>query len=69
MDFCKKHDITVTAYSPLGKPGNSMGIDNKLDNPVILQLAEKYKKTPAQVVLRYVVCNKKELTESFFFLN
>lgn len=67
MDFCKKHNITVTAYSPLGKPGNSWGIDSKLDDPVILQLAKKYKKTPAQVVLRYVVCNKKELAETVSF--
>ncbi|XP_012539612.2 uncharacterized protein LOC105838526 [Monomorium pharaonis] len=54
VDFCKKHDITVTAYSPLGQPGNSSGIDNKLDNPVILEFAKKYNKTPAQVALRYV---------------
>jgi len=64
IDFCKKHQITVTAYSPLGQPGNSSnslagtiiqaGIDNKLDNPVILQLAKKYQKTPAQVALRFI---------------
>ncbi|XP_024871506.1 1,5-anhydro-D-fructose reductase-like, partial [Temnothorax curvispinosus] len=54
VDFCKKHNITVTAYSPLGQPGNSSGMDNKLDSPLILQLAKKYKKTPAQIALRYV---------------
>lgn len=54
IDFCKKHHVTVTAYSPLGQPGNSSGLDNKLDNPLILQLAKKYKKTPAQIALRYV---------------
>lgn len=55
IDFCKKHGITVTGYSPLGRPGNRRGVANSLDNPVILKIAGKYKKTPAQVALRYVV--------------
>ncbi|XP_072759053.1 tRNA (guanine(26)-N(2))-dimethyltransferase isoform X1 [Anoplolepis gracilipes] len=54
IDFCKKHNITVTGYSPLGQPGNSSGIGNQLDNPVVLNIAKKYNKTPAQVALRYV---------------
>ncbi|KAL0131928.1 hypothetical protein PUN28_000006 [Cardiocondyla obscurior] len=54
IDFCKKHNITVTAYSPLGQPGGSSGIDNKLDSSVIMLLAKKYNKTPAQIALRYV---------------
>ncbi|XP_011871746.1 PREDICTED: alcohol dehydrogenase [NADP(+)] A-like [Vollenhovia emeryi] len=54
IDFCKKHHITVTAYSPLGQPGNTSGIDFKLGSPVMLQLAKKYKKTPAQIALRYI---------------
>ncbi|XP_050449163.1 1,5-anhydro-D-fructose reductase-like [Cataglyphis hispanica] len=54
VDFCKKRNITVTGYSPLGQPGNSSGIENKLDNPVVLKIAKKYNKTPAQVALRYV---------------
>lgn len=67
MDFCQKRHITVTAYSPLGKPGTSWDI-NKLDNSVIFQLAKKYNKTSAQIALRYVVCNKKELTEPFLLI-
>lgn len=54
-DFCKKHNITVTGYSPLGQPGNTyVTSGNKLDNPVVLNIAKKYNKTPAQVALRYV---------------
>ncbi|XP_011641646.1 1,5-anhydro-D-fructose reductase-like isoform X1 [Pogonomyrmex barbatus] len=53
VDFCKKHHITVTGYSPLRQPGNSSDID-KLNNSLMLKLAEKYKKTPAQIALRYV---------------
>lgn len=55
IEFCKKHNITVTAFSPLGQPGNRMGIPNSLDNPKILDLAKKYNKTPAQIALRYVL--------------
>ncbi|XP_032686431.1 1,5-anhydro-D-fructose reductase isoform X2 [Odontomachus brunneus] len=54
IDFCKKHNITITGYSPLGHPGNQSSIKDHLDSPVVLQIAQKYKKTAAQVVLRYV---------------
>ncbi|CAK9807888.1 Aldo-keto reductase family 1 member A1-A [Anthophora quadrimaculata] len=55
IDFCKKHNITITAFSPLGQPGNRSGIPNSLDNPKILDLSKKYNKTPAQIALRYVL--------------
>lgn len=29
-----------------------------MENPVVLKIAEKYKKTPAQVLLRFLVQNK-----------
>lgn len=54
INFCKKYSIVVSGYSPLGRPGNRLGIKNSLDNPIIIQLSEKYKKTPAQIALRYV---------------
>ncbi|XP_015112414.1 1,5-anhydro-D-fructose reductase [Diachasma alloeum] len=54
IEFCKQQNITVTAYSPLGRPGNRYGVVNSLDNPKIQTIAEKYKKTPAQIALRYL---------------
>ncbi|XP_070168867.1 1,5-anhydro-D-fructose reductase [Polyergus mexicanus] len=54
VDFCKKRNITVTGYSPLGQPGNASGIGNRLDSSVVLKIAKKYNKTPAQIALRYV---------------
>ncbi|XP_015112512.1 aldo-keto reductase family 1 member A1-A [Diachasma alloeum] len=54
IEFCKKHGITVTGYSPLGRPGNRRGVANSLDSPQILAIAAKYKKTPAQIACRYV---------------
>ncbi|XP_011299335.1 alcohol dehydrogenase [NADP(+)] A [Fopius arisanus] len=54
IEFCKKHEITVTGYSPLGRPGNRRGVANSLDSPQIVAISEKYKKSPAQIACRYV---------------
>lgn len=55
IEFCNKHNITITGYSPLGQPGNKAGIPTGLDNPVVIELSKKYNKTPAQIILRYVL--------------
>lgn len=47
QEFCNRHDIKVTAWMPLMR---NRGL---LDDPVIVKIAEKYHKTPAQVVLRW----------------
>ncbi|GJF36250.1 aldo/keto reductase [Staphylococcus argenteus] len=47
QDFCDHYDIKVTAWMPLMR---NRGL---LDDPVIIKLAEKYEKTPAQIVLRW----------------
>jgi 2,5-diketo-D-gluconate reductase A len=44
--FCGEHQIAVEAWSPLGR-------GNVLSDPTIDDLARKYGKTPAQVVLRW----------------
>lgn len=49
-DFCTLHQIQVEAWSPLMK-GN-------LNDETIRQIAEKYGKSPAQVVLRWDLQNK-----------
>lgn len=52
VEFCQKHDILVEAYSPLGPlvKGEKGELTDYLD-----QLASKYNKTPAQVLLRWVL--------------
>ena len=53
VDFCKYHGIALTAYSPLGSPGNFKDKGSLMDNPAIQELAQKHGKTPAQIILRW----------------
>lgn len=46
-EFCRAHHIQLEAWSPLMRGGEL------LNHPLILRLAEKYSKTPAQIVLRW----------------
>ncbi|XP_969456.3 aldo-keto reductase family 1 member B1 [Tribolium castaneum] len=58
IEFCKSKNITVTGYSPLGSPDRPWAKPDEpqlLDDPKLKELATKYKKTPAQIVLRYQV--------------
>ena len=51
-DWCKERGIVVSCYTPLGSPGCSWKSDDEpslLEEPVVLQLAEKYNKSCAQV--------------------
>jgi diketogulonate reductase-like aldo/keto reductase len=46
LKFCQEHQIQVEAWSPL--------MQGKIVNePSVLRIAEKYQKTPAQIVLRW----------------
>ncbi|XP_036327608.1 1,5-anhydro-D-fructose reductase-like [Rhagoletis pomonella] len=58
IDFCRQTNIVVTAYSPLGSPHSPYekpGSHKLMQHPLILQLAEKYQRAPALVLLRYQV--------------
>lgn len=55
IKYCRDRDITVTAYSPLGRP--YLGANNlAIKDPKVQAIAAAHNKTPAQVVLRYSVC-------------
>eukprot|EP00808_Paulinella_micropora_P003238 g71352.t1 len=55
--FCKQNNIVVTAFAPLGAPGlmGAKAAVPLLENPVIVRLAKKYGKTPAQVLVRWSI--------------
>uniref|UniRef100_A0AAQ5ZLY7 NADP-dependent oxidoreductase domain-containing protein n=1 Tax=Amphiprion ocellaris TaxID=80972 RepID=A0AAQ5ZLY7_AMPOC len=72
LAHCRDRGLVLTAYSPLGSPDRAW---KHPDEPVLLQesviaaLAEKYKKSPAQIILRWqtqrgVVTIPKSVTES-----
>ncbi|KAF0292686.1 Dihydrodiol dehydrogenase 3 [Amphibalanus amphitrite] len=63
-EFCKKHNIAITAYAPLASPGRKVLYEKRgvkielpdlLNNPVVRLVAEKHKRTAAQVLLRFLV--------------
>ncbi|XP_020268027.1 aldo-keto reductase family 4 member C9-like [Asparagus officinalis] len=51
-NFCKSTGIHLSAYSPLGSPGSWIK-GEILKEPVLLEIAEKLNKSPAQVALRW----------------
>ncbi|EFN79797.1 Alcohol dehydrogenase [NADP+] [Harpegnathos saltator] len=61
VKFCKNNNITVTAYSSLGSRGfiNQIGkadtVPDLLKNYIVLEVAQKYKKTPAQILLKHII--------------
>ncbi|KAH7697862.1 oxidoreductase [Aphelenchoides avenae] len=63
---CNELGITFTAYAPIGSPGAQQAVKVMAPNenwphvdcmghPVVQQLAKKYDKSPAQILLRHMV--------------
>jgi diketogulonate reductase-like aldo/keto reductase len=48
VKYCKDHNIRIEAYSPLARA-------HIMDNETVSRIAEKYNKTYAQVLLRFLV--------------
>ncbi|KAG0994471.1 hypothetical protein G6F28_005705 [Rhizopus arrhizus] len=48
LQYCKEHNIVVTAYSPLGSTNSPFLKDEK-----IAKIAEKYNATPAQILISW----------------
>lgn len=54
-EVCGENKILVSAYSPLGAPGNAWGSTAVVDSPIIQSIALKHNATPAQVALQWGV--------------
>ncbi|RYU95082.1 aldo/keto reductase [Emticicia agri] len=48
LNYCKERKIQLQAYSPLVR-------GQRMSDPKLLSMAEKYKKTPAQIILRWAL--------------
>ncbi|KAG2618839.1 hypothetical protein PVAP13_3NG141347 [Panicum virgatum] len=49
--LCQLKGVHLSAFSPLGSPG--VNGPSVLNNPIVISVAEKLQKTPAQVALRW----------------
>lgn len=48
IEFCKSNGIKIVAHSPLAKA-------EKMSNETLISIASKYQKTPAQIMLRWLI--------------
>lgn len=66
IEFCKQRDIVIVGYCPLGRSeyaGTPGFPDPTIFDPKVIEIGKKYNKTPAQVVLNYLVSDCSCLVE------
>ena len=51
--FCRKNGIVLTAYSPLGRPGQRGDGPHLLQDPTVLHMARRRGLTPSTLLLRW----------------
>ncbi|XP_069809623.1 estradiol 17 beta-dehydrogenase 5-like [Dendropsophus ebraccatus] len=59
LEFCRSHDIALVAYAVLGSSRDVRWIEPNspyvLQDPVLIEIATKYGRTPAQVAIRHLL--------------
>lgn len=53
--LCKNQNIVVIGFCPLGHPNPAMRTPTFMYDDRVKQIADKYKKTPAQIGLKFLV--------------
>jgi len=56
--YCKDKNIIFTGYSPLGSPDRPWAKPDDpklLDDEKLVKLGQKYRKSPAQIVLKWLI--------------
>ncbi|KAJ6640608.1 1,5-anhydro-D-fructose reductase [Pseudolycoriella hygida] len=62
LETCRKHNITVVAYAPLGSPGRKQLYEQRgltfepiplLEDEIIVEIAKRHSKSTAQVLMKY----------------
>ena len=56
LRFLNDHGVQPCGYSPVGRPNDERGSANIIDDSLILGLAEKYGRSPVQIVLNWGLC-------------
>lgn len=77
VDYLRTEGIVVVGYSPLGSPDSPFRNSDDLsllEHPVLQEIAEKYKKSVAQILIRYqidrgIVVVPKSVTKSRIISN
>lgn len=57
LDYCKQNHIVLNAHCPLGSPGSCAkpGQPAILKDPIVAEIAIKYNKSPAQILIRFLI--------------
>ncbi|KAK8808466.1 hypothetical protein WA158_008367 [Blastocystis sp. Blastoise] len=58
FNFCKEHNIYLTAYAPLVRPDPNNTDPNKIaptEDPRVIAIGKKYNKSPAQICIRWAI--------------
>lgn len=55
VDFCKKEQILLTAYSPLGSGKTTAQKNALLEDPTLIDIAAKHNCSPAQILIKWSI--------------
>ena len=57
VGYCQRNDIFITAYRPVER-----GVLSKTGIPILDEMCQKYKKTPAQIVINWLISQDNVVT-------